>query len=371
MSRESPGAFPLFDLLARQWRLPAPATGLYFNANSSAVAAALQDGRVALVAVADPEPPESRIAEDDAGRRTITARRAEPAPALVLAAHGDRPVRIAAGPGESFLIARGRELARVTAQGTEGAMEPSLGGDVLALDHGAASGMTVIVAQNGVEIRDSQGGAVQGGADWGAQAVAISPDGGWIAFGCGDSLWLTRRETPFEIVRRYKCPQRIERINWRADAAFLVAICGKGGLALLDVDGDRFGAIADFPVAPRSAAFSVAANALVTSGAFRIAAWDLARPPFGADRSGALETGRPGLVPVVEVAIHPTRKLVAAVYSSGQFVIAEIGGRDELILQAAGLEPRALLWSGDGRTLGLTAGEGLSLVSLPEALFKS
>jgi hypothetical protein len=364
LSRESPGAFPLFDLLARRWRLPAPAAELCFNASASAVAATLADGRVALVDVADAEPPEKRIVVDDAGRRTIAPRRGEPRPAVVLAARGAGPARLAPGRGDNFLIARGDgSLAALAPDGGEALTRRAVGGEVLALHH--AAGMTAIVAANGVEIADQRGGQ-----DWDARHVAISPDGAWIAFGGGDGLLLTNSARPFAVAQRRLCPGPVERLVWSGDAAYLAAACGKGGLALLDLAGERFGAIGDFPTPPRSIAFSAAANALVASGAFRIAAWDLARPPFAGERRGALETGRPGLVAVVEVAAHPSRNLVAAAWANGQIAIAALGGRDELILQPAGLAPSSLVWSGDGKTLAIASGEMLSLVSLPDALFK-
>lgn len=125
-----------------------------------------------------------------------------------------------------------------------------------------------------------------------------------------------------------------------------------------------------FPTPPRSVGFSSAGDALVASGAFRIAAWDLARPPFDGERGGALETGRPGLAAVVEIATLPGRKLVAAAYANGRIVIAALGAHDELVLQAAGPEPCALVASPDGRSLAAAAGDHVSLLSLPDALFK-
>src|SRR5208337_4369666 len=91
MNRETPSALLLFELLARHWSVPAPAVGLVFNRSESRLAAPLADGSLALVDFADPEPPESRIATDDAGRRTIAPRRSEPRPATIVAACGTGP----------------------------------------------------------------------------------------------------------------------------------------------------------------------------------------------------------------------------------------------------------------------------------------
>lgn len=48
--------------------------------------------------------------------------------------------------------------------------------------------------------------------------------------------------------------------------------------------------------------WSLPENALFASGAFRIAGWSVTAPPLGGETSGALETGRAGLVPVEPVA---------------------------------------------------------------------
>jgi hypothetical protein len=366
LSRQNPGAFPLFDLLARQWRLPAPPVAAVFDAASRALAAPLADGRVALIGVEDAEPPESRIAVDEAGRRTIAPRRGEPRPAIVLPARGEGAARVAA-MREGFVVARGDELSRVAIDGAETSLAALPG--VVALD-ASAQGLLALVGGDGVELRDGVGASQKGGEDWGAETVAISPDGARLAFGCGETLRLADRAAPFDSGRIYKCPGRVARIVWSEDGAYLVAICDAGGLALLDVAANRFGVVGDFPTPPRSVGFSSAGDALVASGAFRIAAWDLARPPFDGERGGALETGRPGLAAVVEIATLPGRKLVAAAYANGRIVIAALGAHDELVLQAAGPEPCALVASPDGRSLAAAAGDHVSLLSLPDALFK-
>lgn len=51
-----------------------------------------------------------------------------------------------------------------------------------------------------------------------------------------------------------------------------------------------------FRVAPASIAFNRAAGAVFASGAFRTAGWSLASMPITDEASGALMTGRPGLV---------------------------------------------------------------------------
>jgi hypothetical protein len=368
MSRVNPGAFPLLDLLGRRWRLPASATSAVLSRTGRALAAALADGRIALVATDDAEPPESRIAVDEFGRRTIAPRQGAPRPAIVLGAPGTGPALASAAAGGGFVVAwSDGALARISEEGGLTSLPPAR--EARALD-ARADAFLVILGARGVELRDASGRLRSGGGDLGAQSVAVSPDGARLAYGCGAALCLADSSAPLEIRQRFDCAGRVERIVWREDGAYLAAICGAAGVALLNLRADRFGVIGGFPTPPRSVAFSQAGNALIAAGAFRITAWDLARPPFDGERAGALETGRPGLAPVAEVAALPGRRLVAAAYANGRLVIAALGGRDEMILQAAGPQPVALAPSGDGRLLALAAGESVSLLSLPDALFK-
>ena len=361
MSRQNPGGFPLFDLLARRWRLPAPATSALFDVASQTLAAPLTDGSIALIGVADAEPPEARIAVDEAGRRTITPRRGEPRAAILLAAEGGPPKLAASGAG--FVVSReGGGLALLATDGTLTLLPAAR--DVVGLD-ATPSGRLALAGPRGVELRERDGKS-RTLDEASAQAVAFSPDGANLAFGAGDALCVEISGQ----VSRYVCAGPVERVVWRSDGAFLVALCGAGGIALLDVEAGRFAALGGFPTPPRSTGFSEAANVLVVAGAYRIAAWDLGRPPFDGVRSGALETGRPGFVPVVEVAALPGRKLAAAAYANGQIVVAALGLRDEMILKASGPEPAALVASPDGRSLALASGDEIALIALPEALFK-
>ena len=371
MNRESPSAFLLFELLARRWAVPAAALSLKFNGPQSRLAAPLADGSVALIDCADPEPPESRITADDSGRRTIAPRRSDPRAATIVAARGPGPAEACRGPGDGFLVAyRDASLWRLHAEGSLAAIAPAGGAPLIAIDRCAATATTMIVAGGEVALRSDAGAVVRASAPAGVRAAALSPDGAVIAFGCADSLALASAAAPSEIVQRFATPGPVGRIDWRDDGAFLAAVCESGELALLDVRNNRFGCVGGFPAPPRSIAWSGPSNAIVASGAYRIAAWDLANPPFDDARAGALETGRAGMVAVEQVAAHPKRKLVAAAYANGQVVIAEPGRRDEMILKASGPTPAALAWSADGRMLAIAAPDAVSLVTLPEALFK-
>ena len=96
------------------------------------------------------------------------------------------------------------------------------------------------------------------------------------------------------------------------------------------------------------------------------------KAPLNDPSSGVLETGRAGLVPVSAVASHPTKNLVAAGYDNGFITIAQIGGRDEMILNN---EDRGainqLAWSRDGKCIAASTDKGhAALISLPPQMFK-
>ncbi len=360
----------MFELFARRWAVPAPAVGLMFNASQRQAAAPLGDGSIALVACADAEPPESRIAVDASGRRTIAPRRSGPRAASIVAASGPGPAQIVSGSDDGFLMAwRDASLWRLDRAGTVIPVAPPGSAPLVALVRRGAT--TMILTSDEVALRPDEGPATRARPPDGARVAALSPDGRTIAFGSAEAIELVETWAPGAIVRRYAAPGPIGRIVWRDDGAYLAAACGGAGVVLVDLRDNRIGCVGGFPVPPRSIAWSGPSNALVVSGAYRIAAWDLERPPFDGDRSGALETGRAGMVAVVEVAAHPTRRLVAAAYANGQIVIAEPGRRDEMILKASGATPAALAWSADGRMLAIAAQDAVALVTLPDALFKS
>ena len=146
-------------------------------------------------------------------------------------------------------------------------------------------------------------------------------------------------------------PRRAHRLA-RATAPISSPPVGAGGLALLDVGGDRFGVVGGFPAPPRSIACSGPANALVASGAYRIAAWDSRPRRSTASAPARSRPGGRGRVGGRAIAALPSRKFVAAAYANGQIVIAALGRRDELQLQASGpSRDGACIASPDGRML--------------------
>lgn len=94
-------------------------------------------------------------------------------------------------------------------------------------------------------------------------------------------------------------------------------------------------------------------------------------PPVDGETSGALKTGRAGLVLVEAVAAHPEKKLVAAGYANGRITIAQIGSPEEVLIRPLGSAVTALAWSGDGRHLAVGAVDGTAaIVTFPAQMFK-
>lgn len=160
-------------------------------------------------------------------------------------------------------------------------------------------------------------------------------------------------------------------MRWRDDGACLAAGLGQAGLGIAAAASDETATLGNFPGAVRSLAWSARGRALVAAGAFRIAAWDEETLLLPGATPRPLICGRAGLVLVEAVAAHPARGLVAAGLANGQVLIAEIGGRDELLLRQGGEAVTALAFSPDGRHLAIgDAGGTLAIATFPPQLFK-
>jgi hypothetical protein len=160
-------------------------------------------------------------------------------------------------------------------------------------------------------------------------------------------------------------------MRWSADGTWLACGLETGGFALVSVTDGRADIVGGFPSPVRTVCWSLPENALFASGAFRIAGWSMTAPPLGGETSGALETGRAGLVAVETLAAHPKKKLIAAGYANGRITIAQIGARDELLVRPLGSPVTALAWSGDGLHLAVGTVDGTAaIITFPAQMFK-
>ncbi|RWM77211.1 MAG: hypothetical protein EOR81_19465 [Mesorhizobium sp.] len=365
----------LFDLLARSWRRPSAIADLRFSTDDSTVAFTCMDGTVAIAAVADQESPESRIrVSGDLGQTTIRPREKLPAPLIATAALGDGDIPLASYLRSSFLVGTAAgEAVHLTADGSVMETLVKIDGPIVAIDHSRQPAMTAVSNGQDVFLSRGHGDAVRlrHGAAPSTDALAFSPGGRRLAYGLEDGLSIWNVEGDATLISVISFSARPVSIRWSGDGTWLACGLETGGFALVSVTDGRADLVEGFPSPVRTVCWSLPENALFTSGAFRIAGWSMTAPPLRGDASGALETGRAGLVPVETVAAHPEKKLIAAGYTDGRITIAQIGARDELLVRPLGGEIAALAWSGDGRHLAVGSADGTAaIVTFPAQMFK-
>lgn len=375
MNQQTMQNLTLFDLLARSWRRPSAVADLRFSADGSTVAFACVDGTVAIAAVADQEPPESRIrVSNDLGQTTIRPREKPPVPLIATAAFGDGDVPLAAYAHSGFLVgAANGEVLHLTADGEVAPPLVRIDGPIVAIDHSPRADMTAVSNGHDVFVSRGQGDAVKlnHATTSSTDALALSPGGRRLACGLGEGLSIWAVEDNAALIREISLSARPVSIRWSGDGTWLACGLETGGFALVSLADGRVDIVAGFPSPVRTVCWSQTANALFASGAFRIAGWSMTAPPVGGETSGALETGRTGLVLVEAVAAHPEKKLIAAGYANGRITVAQIGARGELLVRPLGSAVTALAWSGDGRHLAVGAVDGTAaIITFPAQMFK-
>ena len=365
----------LFDLLARSWQRPAAIADLHFNADDTALAVSCADGTVAIARVADPEPPDKRMKTSaDFGQTTIRPRKKPVAPLIATAVPAGGAAPLAAYLDSGFLV--GTAAGEVIRLSHDGALAETLfktENPVVAVDHSSQSGITAATDGCHLYLNRRHGNAVKCGHAEGQPigVLALSRDGRRAATSSMDGLAIWRLDEESVTSREILLSSSPLSIRWSDDGRWLACGLEAGGFALVDVASGGIGTVSDFPTPVRTLSWSNHANALVASGAYRIAAWSMDAPPLGADTSGALVTGRAGLVGVEAVASHPARDLVAAGYANGQIVVARIGAADELLVRPMGGAVTALAWSADGWHLAAgDADGGAAIVTFPAHMFK-
>jgi WD40 repeat protein len=368
MMKDDRAHLQLFDLIAREWHLPAPARQITFNADATAVAFACEDGGIHLAATADKDSPTRRTRRAiDTARLTI-APREKPYPPL-------KPADFTLGRTSDVVAFGSNGFAFAKETGRINSLTP--GGIAVHLAARAPAEIAVLAASpDGRTLAYASGATVHvATADASAtalpaaslvRALAFSPDGTVlaVAYAQGVARWDLRApdkppvETPLAGLP--------VSLNWHPDGSWLSVGLGDGGFCLLDTAANTATHHGNFRAPVRRAVFGRASNTVLAAGAFRVAAWDLA------DRQAVL-TGRPGLVLVTALATSPDRNLVAVGYANGLLSLAEISRPSEILLREdTGAGITAMEWSSNGSYLALAGSDGsAALVEFPDSMFKS
>lgn len=359
----------LFDLIARDWALASPVQQITFNADDSAVAFASADGSVHLTATADKASPTLRTRRAiDTGRLTIAPR---DKPFLPL-----KPADFTEGRSSGVVAFGASGFAFAKTTGRINTLTP--GGIAVHMAVKAPAEITVLAASpDGKTVAFACGAVVYiSTADAATlrsipaasvvRAMAFSPDGTTlaVAYANGLSRWslLALDQPPIET----PLTGMPTGLVWHPDGAWLTVSMAAAGFYLIDTARNHATLRSSFPAPVRSAVFSTTTNTVVASGAFRVAAWDLAD-------GEAVLTGKPGLVLVSAVATSPNRNLVATGYANGLLSLAEIGQPSEILLREdTGAAITAMAWSSNGHYLALAGADGsAALVEFPDSMFKS
>ena len=371
MNQQTIPNITLFDLLARSWESRAAIGRICFNSDNTLLAIASADGVLSLARLSDNEPPEARILVDN-GQTTIRPREGRPSP--LIKTRVEAPSMVANCSGGDFLVLTGRgELLHLGCSGEITAKVLADKPPILTFDHCQQNGLTAVVVQGLLRLQSGAGALIKETVLTGppVEVTAISPQSDLIALATADNLMIRNLTEQGEPLQQVALSARPLSLQWSPDGQWLACGLLSDGFRLIEIASGRTVMLTDFPATVASLAWSLPANAIFASGAYRIAGWSMETPPLTDSATGALAAGKAGFVSVNSVAAHPFKPLVASGYSNGRIAVARIGTPEELIVREAGGPVTALQWSSDGRYLA--AGDALgsaSVITFPEQIFK-
>lgn len=376
MNHQDTTSLTLFDLLARTWATDAPINSVLLNSRQTAVGFALKNGTVAIAPTADEDAPQDRIhVSAENGRSTIKPRSKPIEPLKIIEVAAGEDLLFGTIGGEDFVAgSAGGPLFRIRPDGDKSPINLELDANVSAIDHCAANGQFAAVNGTRVTVFDAETVTPAWRLDHGEPitALAFAPNCNSIAIAHdhGLTIW-PLIDVPSKTID-IAFNGRPTALSWSPDGNWIACPLSDGGFQLSCLKDGATNALTDYPSSVGLIVWNEPANALVTSGAFRITAWSMDSAPITDAAKGVLETGRAGLVPISAIASHPSRNLVVAGYENGYLAIAQIGARDELVLNAQdnGAVTNLAL-SRDGRSLALAARRNhAAVVTLPPQMFK-
>ncbi len=366
----------LFELLAREWNIGVGIQSLIFNARQTAVAYGLDNGSVAIAYVSDNDPAQERVhVSAENGRQTIKPRVKSPKPLVMVEVENTGPIRLGTFGATDFVAGSDKgPLYRITTAGDKSDIAMEMHYPVSAMDDCRIGGRFACASGSIVEIFDHADMAVERQFEAGKSITAIgfSPDGKLLAGAHEQGLTVWPVRGKIQDGREISFGGGPSRICWSPDSRWIAAPLVDGGFQFSSLQDGRTFALTEYPSPVTSVDWSKEADALVTSGAFRVTAWSMKQPPIEDAASGALETGKTGFVPISAVSCHPDRDLVVAGYDNGTISIMQIGGRDEMVLSAENHGAvTGLAWSRDAGHIACGTDKGLAaLISVPVQMFK-
>ncbi|MGX1104359.1 MULTISPECIES: WD40 repeat domain-containing protein [Bradyrhizobium] len=359
----------LYDLLGRHWMVGTPVTSTAFAGDG--VAFALADGALAIAPLTDIEPPQDRCRIAlDGGRATISPRR-KPVPPLMKVIASDAPLHLALIGTSGFVASDHSRLLSVSTSGVTrliadhgspiDLVAPVQAGGIL-----AASGGSVIFYNSSDDV-----GWLQERAGGNASALAVSGDRRRFAIGVDNCLLVRAFGARPEPAASFELGP-ISNLAWSPDGCWLAVSVVGTGVVLVRLADARIVRVSSYPGSTSSLSWSADSRILVTSGAYRIIAWDISSLSDDSERPASLTTGRARPVLVETVDMHPEGRLIAAGYGDGMVVVARIGEADELVVKPPGRGAiHALRWSPDGQHLAFGTDNGeAAIVTFPSHIFK-
>lgn len=376
MVENSASGLSLFDLLARNWTLEDEIVQIEFNHDDTGIVFRLASGKLALASTKDAESPKIRTRmELETGRTTIRPRENPVAPLKTpeISIRKDLPV-IRFGPQGFGAIDTSGLLQQVTAGGQIIPHKLDCTEPVSSICSSPAGDTIVAAYRNTVHLISV--------ADWTVRAKlvldhevtcqAISQDGETLAAWGGGRLSLITISDPDATLPSVKCAGDVTAIGWQKSGAHLACACADNGFNIIETRTGTSQRVEGYPGPVRSVAFSESGNALVTSGAFRLAGWDAKDLPQNDEPGTPLTSGKPGFVTLNVVAAHPERNIVATGYANGLVTLASIGTEQDMMLhQERNTEVSSFCWSktGEHLAMGFTSGAA-AIVTFPAQMFK-
>ncbi|WP_120632738.1 WD40 repeat domain-containing protein [Ruegeria sp. EL01] len=376
MVENSAAGLSLFDLLGRDWALDDAIDQVIFNEDDSCAVFKLTSGKLALAAIEDAESPKIRTRMDlETGRTTIRPRENPITPVKTPDISVCPKLSIVRFGTQGFAaICEDGVLRQITAGGQVVDRRKSDGQTVTAIA-GTRKGDQIAIAKGTLieVVSTSELTAIaEFTPDHSVACMSYSDDGRTLAAWGDGKLSVFGVSDPGMDFATYDVASEITEIGWRDTGSHLCCASTDNSFYLIDRVEGSSQRVEGYPAPVHNVAFSKSANALVTSGAFRLVGWDANDLPQNDEPGTPITTGKPGFVVLNAIAAHPERDVVATGYASGLVTLASVGTPQDMMLhQERGTEVSSLCWSKTGEHLAIGFASGkAAIATFPSQLFK-